>query len=255
MKIASVQINSVWENLEQNLTLAQSYTEHAHENNCDLIVLPEMFNSGFSMNISKTAEEPFGQTYQFLCNLALKNNISIIAGITELSNTINKAVNVALVINKQGKLITSYTKNYSFNLANEGQYFQQGNKQVVFDLEGLKSSIFICYDLRFPEIFRAVSNQVHVIYVIANWPESRQRHWNILLQARAIENQCFIVAVNRTGSDDNGLNYIGGSQIINPMGEVLSIGDFNQDCIFYDLDASVVNKIRMDLPFLKDMKN
>ena len=129
-----------------------------------------------------------------------------------------------------------------------------GNEQVVFEVDGIKSSIFICYDLRFPELFRKVAKDINVIFVIANWPEVRQPHWESLLQARAIENQCFIVGVNRIGKDGNDLIYGGGSNVFSPLGENLSRGGKNQEYIVTDLDTAEVGAVRERFPFLQDMK-
>lgn len=256
MKVASIQLNIAWENLQKNLKMAELYTKQAHHKGCDVIVFPEMFNSGFSMNISQTAERPHGKTFQFLSQLAKKYNINIIAGISELCTIENKgkAENVALIFNRIGKLEARYVKNHSFNLAEEGTYFIEGTDQSVFNVDGVTCSVFICYDLRFPEIFRKVAKKVDVMFIIANWPQQRHQHWKTLIQARAIENQCFIVAVNRTGVDGNNIQYKGGSQVIDPMGNRVSYGKRNQTCIISNIETSMTKSVRTKLPFIEDMK-
>ncbi len=256
MKIASIQLNITWENSQENLKMAALYTLEAKESGCDVIVFPEMFNSGFSMNIAITAEKSGDKTYQFLSHLAKEHEIYVIAGITEMSalENSNKAENVALIFNRKGNLESRYVKNHSFNLAQEGTFFIEGKDQSVFAIDGVCSSIFICYDLRFPEVFRKIAKQVDVIFIIANWPEQRHQHWEALIKARAIENQCCIVAVNRTGTDGNGLSYLGGSQVIDPLGNILSCGDKDQTIVITTIDTSQVKSIRTKLPFITDMK-
>jgi len=252
MKIASIQLNIVWQNRQENLHRAEKFIQQAKMDACDLVVLPEMFNSGFSMNSAAVAERPDGLSSQKLSKLAKKHHINIIAGLTQIKD--NLASNIALVINRQGIIKAKYIKNYPYSHAGEDKSYMTGNQQVVFELDEVKASIFICYDLRFPELFRNVAKQVQVIFVIASWPETRQDHWQTLLKARAIENQCFVVGVNRIGKDGNGLNYIGGSQVFDPSGVNLSRGGKEQEYLVTELELSKVNIIRQELPFLQDMK-
>ncbi|MBL4659833.1 MAG: carbon-nitrogen family hydrolase [Alcanivoracaceae bacterium] len=252
MKIASIQLNIVWENRRENLHRAEKFIQQAQVNACDLVIFPEMFNSGFSMNSAAVAERPGGLSSQKLSELAKKHHINIIAGLTEIND--NQASNMALMINRQGIIKAKYIKNYPYSHAGEDQSYMTGNQQVVFEIDGVKASVFICYDLRFPELFRKVAKQVQVIFVIASWPETRQDHWQTLLKARAIENQCFIVGVNRIGKDGNGLNYIGGSQVFDPFGVSLSKGGIEQEYLVTELDLLKVDTIRQELPFLQDIK-
>ncbi len=252
MKIASIQLNISWENKQENLIKAERFIETAKNDNCDLIVFPEMFNTGFSMDVGKIAEQPNSDTTRALCELAKKYRINLIAGYAEKDNS--KGKNVALIIGREGNVNARYVKNHPFSFAKEHESFLPGNEQVVFEVDGIKSSIFICYDLRFPELFRKVAKDIKIIFVIANWPEVRQPHWEALLQARAIENQCFIIGVNRIGKDGNDLVYGGGSNVFSPLGINLSRGGKNQEYIVTDLDISEVGAVRERFPFLQDMK-
>ena len=166
----------------------------------------------------------------------------------------SKAHNIALVFDSHGKEVAKYSKLHPFNYANEGKYFASGNETIKFELDGVACSVFICYDLRFPEIFRQIAEEVEVIFVIANWPHTREMHWQNLLIARAIENQCFIVGVNRIGNDGVGLKYNGSSMVINPSGEVLLQTDKITEYDTCDIDISMVSKARKSFPFLEDIR-
>ena len=252
MKIASIQFNSIWEDSEINLNAAEKWFKQAHEDGCDLIVFPEMFNTGFSMNAEKIAEEPNGESSNKLCQLAAQYNLNVIAGITEKQD--DHFLNVGLYIDRKGNIQSKYIKNYPYSPSGEAAVYQRGNQSVIFDLEGISSSLFICYDLRFPELFRPVCKQVSIIFVIASWPKVRQEHWEALLKARAIENQCFVVGVNRIGHDGNNLDYTGGSSVYTPLGKCLSRGEPEQEYILTEIDISEVETVRRKLPFLEDMK-
>ncbi len=258
MKIASIQLNISWEDKEENLKRASQFVEKAAKENCDLIVFPEMFTSGFSMNSTEIAEvvsvaKQDSLTSATLCSLAKKNSINIIAGFVEKNQT--QIENIAVFIARDGKIQARYVKNYPFSFAKEDQFYASGNEQVVFDLEGSSASTFICYDLRFPELFRKVAKQIDIIFVIANWPVNRQMHWETLLKARAIENQCFVVGVNRIGVDGNEMKYGGGSCVFDPLGALLSRGESIQEYIVTEIDLSEASKVRKALPFLSDMKD
>ncbi len=252
MKIASIQLNIVWEDKQRNFERVNEFAIQAKKDGCELIVFPEMFSSGFSMNADSIAEDAGTETTQFLSELANKNQINIIAGFVEKNSDLNE--NVAVYVNRQGSIKARYVKNYPFTKAGEDRFYASGNEQVVFDFADHSAGLFICYDLRFPELFRKVAKRAEIVFVIANWPVTRQMHWEALLKARAIENQCYVVGVNRIGQDGNGLEYGGGSHVYSPSGEDLSRGDKNQEYIVTEIDLSLVNKLRKEFPFLDDMK-
>ncbi len=252
MKLALLQMDIIWENRDGNLSKAAGLIKQASADNCDVAVLPEMFSTGFSMNTKTICEDIDGKTVCELKKMALSNNINIIAGVP--IQVENHYENRAFVIDRNGLIVSQYTKNYSFSYSGEDQKYQKDNKQVQFNIEDTPSSVFICYDLRFPELFRKVSSNVSTIFLIASWPESRIEHWNALLKARAIENQCFIVAVNRIGIDGNGIKYNGNSVIIDPSGGLICKGDNVSEYITTEIDINTVDQIRNKFPFLKDMK-
>jgi len=252
MKIASIQLNIHWEDKLSNFKQAAKFVKQAKQDNCDLVVFPEMFNTGFSMNAKKIAENRDSETTHFLCQLAKKHQINLIAGFVEKSDFGNE--NIAIYINREGQKKSRYIKNHPYSYAGENKVYSSGEAQAIYDLDGCPATTFICYDLRFPELFRKVAQQVKIIFVIASWPVVRQKHWEILLQARAIENQCFVVGVNRIGTDGNGLEYGGGSHVYSPLGEPLSRGGDKQEYIVTEIDLTDVDKLRKSLPFLNDMK-
>lgn len=252
MKLASIQLDIQWHDKTANLEKAAFYVEKAMLDGCELIVFPEMFNTGFSMDTKSTLEKQEGHSSRVLCELARQFEINIIAGITQ--EKLGKGENVALFINKKGKIVSRYVKNYPFKLAGEHKHYSEGNEQVLFDLGSYRASLFICYDLRFPELFRKVAKDVDMIFIIASWPIARQNHWEVLLQARAIENQCFVVGVNRIGSDGNGLEYGGGSHVFSPAGVDLSSGTALQEYIVTEVILDETKKLRQSFPYLEDIK-
>lgn len=251
MKVALLQYSPVWENKEANknkiLTILQSCKEEF-----DLLILPEMSLTGFSMNANSLAESINGETFRFFSELAIEKSIEVFVGIIEKSKS--KPFNSLLHINSKGKLIKLYRKIHPFSYANEDKYFSAGKKPAISKVQNFRVGLSICYDLRFPELYRKYAKKkVHLIVDIANWPDTRIEHWMSLLKARAIENQCYVIGVNRVGKDVK-LNYNGYSSIFDPMGqEILSV--INQEGLFIShIDKNYVNEVRNKLPFLEDIK-
>ena len=219
MKIALIQMDTAWESKTANYARAEKFFKKAAQEACDIIVFPEMFDTGFSMNISALSEDEKGETARVLSGLAKKYGLNVIAGFAAKTPGRKKAKNLAVVFDRSGSVIANYAKMRPFSFADEDKYFSAGNSSVVFSIEGVPASVFICYDLRFPEIFREVAREVRMIFVLANWPDTRKDHWETLLKARAIENQCFVIGVNRTGKDGNGIRYSGASHVYGPTGK------------------------------------
>ncbi|MFC1950874.1 carbon-nitrogen family hydrolase [Chloroflexota bacterium] len=248
-----IQLDTVWHSKSDNYVKAESLIKEAAAHKCDIAVLPEMFNTGFSMEIEKTGEQLHGATSEFLKRTAAKHKMAIIAGYPALEDG-EKGRNVAAVIDDGGNIVAEYFKVFPFSYVGEHLHYASGVSPTVFSIEGMKASVFICYDLRFPEVFRRVARSVECIFVIANWPEPRIEHWSALLKARAIENQCFLVGVNRIGSDGNGLSYCGNSHVFSPDGDVLCTGSAQDELVVADIDLEQVKKIRRQFPFLDDMR-
>jgi len=259
MNVLALQFNSVWHDGAANLAvLKQLFSEYVTDKT-DVVVLPETFHAGFSMQPERFAESIEGDISQALSQLATTYGVNVVAGVAqrEVRGRCDgqgvRFYNRALCFDRSGVQVGRYTKQKLFRYANEDKAFAAGHSPTVVYLDGRPFALFICYDLRFPELFRAVARSVEGLMVIANWPDSRQAHWEALLKARAIENQCFVIGVNRTGRDENGLGYEGGSSILSPLGEVLAYGAPHQIAIHARLDLDEVAAVREQFPFLKDM--
>lgn len=254
LKIALIQMNAAWEEKKKNLARAEQFFRKAAREACDVIVFPEMFNTGYSMNIPVIAEDEGGETSRFLSACSRKYSINVLAGFAVRPHRRKKPVNLAAAFDRTGAVIARYAKTHPFSFAQENRYFSCGSTLVTFPLEGIPVSIFICYDLRFPEVFRAVAREVRAVFVLANWPSSRRDHWETLLKARAIENQCFVIGVNRTGKDGNGISYPGASQIFDPLGKNVCTGDRREQYLTCEIDPEEVPMVRSRFPFLDDMR-
>lgn len=247
-------MDTVWENKEANYAKAEIFARKAASESCDIIVFPEMFSTGFSMNIQAASEDENGETASVLSGLAKKYKLNVIAGFAAKAKGRKKARNLACVFDRSGSIIARYAKMHPFAFAKEDKYFSAGNVRVIFPVEGVWASVFICYDLRFPEIFRDVAREVQMIFVLANWPVTRQDHWETLLKARAIENQCFVIGVNRTGEDGNGIVYPGASHVFDPMGKDICSAGQGEEFIACEIDPAAVGAVRSQFPFLDDMR-
>lgn len=251
MKVALLQYSPVWENKEENKKKILNILE-SNKDSFDLLVLPEMSLTGFTMNANNHAETINGDTFRFFSQLAVEKSIDILVGIIEKSKS--KPFNSLLHINNKGKLIKLYRKIHPFTFAKEDQFFKAGRRPAITKVRNFRVGLSICYDLRFPELYRKYAKKkVHLIVDIANWPDTRIEHWRTLLKARSIENQCFVVGVNRVGKDVK-LNYNGYSSVFDPMGnELISIVD-HEGLFISDLDKNYLSEVRDKLPFLQDIK-
>lgn len=254
MNIIGFQWNPVWQDTQANLQALNSALESLFEktdSDIDVVVLPEVFLSGFSMQPSLFAEELGGPSIQSLKSYAQLYKCYLIAGVAIQAN--EQVFNSALVISPLGGLLANYQKQKLFAYADEHKSYKAGKIPAVFKINEINCAVFVCYDLRFPELFRQVAKDIEVIFVIASWPESRQSHWEALLKARAIENQCFIVGVNRIGTDGNNRQYAGGSMIISPLGEQLAYGGKTDQQINAIIEPEQTLQVRQQFPFLVDM--
>lgn len=221
LKIAILQTNIIWENKKENILRLKESTALLRGKEIDVLFLPEMCFTGFSMNIEKTQDRE-NETLTMVRGLAEQEGIAI--GFGWVKANMGKGENHYTVVGKDGEILSDYIKLHPFSFAHENQYFYAGNALSFYELNGICLSDFICYDLRFPEIFQIASQKAHIIVIAANWPAKRALHWNVLLRARAIENQAYIVAINCEGKI-GGLEYEGGSCVISPNGEVLARPD------------------------------
>lgn len=254
MKIALAQFNIEWENKSANHAKSENFVSTASREGCDIIIFPEMFNTGFSMNISSITEDEDGETASILSRMAKQHSINIIAGYAVKGHDEVKGANIAVAYNRKGKRVARFAKLHPFSFAHEDLYFDAGINTVVFAVDDIMASIFICYDLRFPEVFRSVAKEVQAVFVLANWPSIRKEHWKTLLQARAIENQFFVIGVNRTGTDGNGISYPGASCVFDPLGNECCSGNEQEEFLACKINIFETGKVRSEYPFLKDMK-
>lgn len=252
MKIALVSLNQVWEDKKANLSLCQNNIEVASQQKVDLIVFPEMTLSGFTMNHTLIAEhEHTSETLKHFSMLAAQYHIAIVFGIAIKHG--DKAYNKSIFINKSGEVLAEYSKIHPFTFAGEDDYFDAGEQLKIVKFDDFKIGLTICYDLRFPELYSALAKESDLVINIANWPSKRVEHWNVLLKARAIENQIFIAGVNRIGADKNGLAYSSSSNMINANGEMLEYVNIH-DMQIYEIDKMWTKHFKETFNTTKDRK-
>ena len=249
MKIALAQTRIVWEDKKANIEKASCMIREQARAGAELVLFPEMSFTGFSMHTGLTKEDGH-DTCDRMEFFARENRIAI--GFGWVKDCGGKCENHYSVMDREGRVAADYAKLHPFSYSGEDRYFRGGDKTVVFRLEGIAFSIFICYDLRFPEIFQAVSEDASVIIVPANWPEKRREHWNTLLRARAIENQVYILGINCVG-DIGGQYYSGDSCIIDPDGKVKDILTQKEGVICYELSDDV-DVYRQGFPIKRDRR-
>jgi omega-amidase len=220
MKIALISLNQFWEDKESNWSSCKKYIESAAARDVELIIFPEMTLTGFSTDVQKNGEDrSSSQTIKKFSKVANRHNIAIIFGMTVRNE--DKYFNDSIFISSDGCVIGEYSKIHPFTFAGEEKYLSSGGKLEIVQYKGMNIGLSVCYDLRFPEVYSAMAQDSDLIINIANWPKKRHDHWNTLIKARAIENQIFIIGVNRTGIDGNGLEYMESSCIYNADGKLL----------------------------------
>lgn len=251
MKVHLVQLDSVWEDRAANHAKAKKLIANANPQPGSLIILPETFSTGFSMNLLVTAEPENGPTEQFLREIAAQHQCCVIGGVVTQTAD-GRGFNQALAIAPDGKLLARYTKNYPFSMGGENQAHIAGRGVSLFEWQVLRIAPLICYDLRFPELAReAVRAGAEVLIYIAAWPVKRIQHWITLLQARAIENLAFLVGVNRCGTDPQ-FTYTGRSLVVDPHGVIIADAAEQERVITAEIDPKVVRDWRNNFPALKD---
>ena len=252
LNIHAVQLDSIWEDKAANFAKVRALLAKQPPAPGSLIILPEMFATGFSCDLSKTQEATAGgETEAFLKDLAREHDCAVLGGVvTPGSSTF--ARNQSLVIAPDGRELARYTKQQPFSLGGEGTVHERGHTPVLFEWGGLKISPLICYDLRFPELARAaVKLGAEVLVYIAAWPVKRYHHWITLLQARAIENQAYVIGVNRTGQDPN-FSYNGRSLVVDPHGIIIADAGEREQALRAELAPEIVHDWRAQFPALRD---
>jgi len=253
MKIAAAQMDMVWHDRHANHAKIRQLAEAAKAQGVDLVVFPEMCATGFSMDSHITAEPLDGPTPSLLRNLARKLHLAVVGGFV-LKAQRGRPRNVSLAVDSQGRDLALYAKIHLIGLLNEDRHYDPGDRTASFHVAGADVSCLICYDLRFPELFRPLADRCSLILVIASWPAVRQRHWDILLPARAVENQLYVVGVNRVGQGGGDL-FTGGSVIIDPAGRILAHAGNQEALLIGDIEPQRVKEVRSAMPFLKDRRH
>jgi omega-amidase len=248
LKVALGEYDTGWHDPRSSVVRAAHVIRRAALDGADLVVLPEMCTTGFTMNAERFAEPLGGPSMSGLADLARTYRIFVIAGAPTREFRAGNVVycNSALVFDRDGELITHYRKQRLFNVVGEDDVYTAGSAPVIVDMEGVRVAPLICFDLRYPELFRSVARDVHAFAVLANWPAARALHWNVLTQARAIENQCYVIGVNRSG-DGGGVDYHGGSVAFGPSGERLAGAQPAQPVT---VDSSRVHAVRVSFNVL-----
>jgi predicted amidohydrolase len=248
LKITVLQIYLFWENIDKNLQNISLKLSGFRELT-DLIILPEMFNTGFSMNAEKLAEPMNGKTMKWMHKIAGQNKCVVTGSIIIKEN--EKYYNRLIWMRPDGTH-EHYDKRHLFALGKEHETYTAGDKKLVVELKGWKICPMICYDLRFPVWLRNVSYQYDLLLIVANWPERRILHWYTLINARAIENQAYVIGVNRIGHDGNEIYHSGDSTCVDPNGKVIYHKKDDEDRYTLTIIGNEVTKTRKALPFLKD---
>lgn len=252
MTIVCCQLDIAWENKSANYQKVRSQLEAAKVPAGSLVVLPEMFSTGFSMNVAGIHEGTPSETEEFLAATARDYGVFMLGGLVTLGAD-GRGRNEAVVFAPEGKLMARYCKIHPFTFGGESQHYGAGSEIVTFHWQGFVVAPFICYDLRFPEVFRAaVRRGANLFAVIANWPAKRVQHWTTLLQARAIENQSYVVGVNRTGHDPK-LAYPGRSLIIDSRGEIMADAGSEEVALSVGVELDQVTAWRREFPALQDI--
>jgi len=249
LKVSLLQWDLAWENPLENLKMAERLLKKLV--NTDLVVLPEMFTTGFSMNTKSLAEEMGGNTVSWMLLQAKKLQTAISGSLIIREN--DKNFNRLIVAFPNGQL-EYYDKRHLFTYAGEHKVFSAGKQALVITVKGWRIKMLICYDLRFPVWSRNADDTDFLIYV-ANWPESRSYAWNQLLKARAIENLSYVAGVNRIGKDGNSISYRGDSQLVDFSGQVLGTLEDKEGILNVILDFSDLSAFRERFPFLEDRDN
>lgn len=258
LTITLIQTDLYWEDKEANLDMLCRKIDNITEKT-EVIVLPEMFSTGFSMNTKLLAEDMKGETVQWMKRISAEKN-SILTG--------------SIIVEEDGKYFNRliwmlpnghygyYDKRHLFAYGDEDTHYHAGNKRLIASVKGWKINLLVCYDLRFPVWSRqsplstgegtGVRFEYDLLIYVANWPQKRSHAWKTLLQARAIENQCYVIGCNRVGDDGKGIHYSGDSMIVDPLGEILYCNEKEEFVFTYILEKEKLHEVREKFPFWKD---
>ncbi len=249
LKVTVFQAYLFWENIDKNLLNLALRLSMGVREKTDLIILPEMFNTGFSMNSEALAEEMGGKTMQWMHKMADLYNCVVTGSLIIKEN--NQYYNRLIWMEPDGKH-QHYDKRHLFGMGDEDEHFSPGKQKLVVELKGWKIRLAICYDLRFPVWLRNVDQEYDILLLVANWPDKRSAHWKALIPARAIENQSYVIAVNRVGHDGNQIYHSGLSMCLDPYGNTVYYKPEDEDLYTFSINYEELVKVRRQFPFLKD---
>lgn len=253
LRVGAIQHNIVWEDRDATLRLLAPQIARAAGSGAELLVLTEMFATGFSMSTDKTAEADDGPIVTWMCQQAVDHNIWISGSAAIRSEADARPVNRHYLVGPDG-VQARYDKIHPFSYAGEHERFAAGAQPVIATVNGVRLGLTTCYDLRFANLYWQLAGEVDAYLVIANWPASRSEHWRALLVARAIENQAYVVGVNRVGRGGK-LEYDGSSQIIDPMGRVIASAFHDETLLMATVDVARVAETRDTFPFANDRRD
>jgi predicted amidohydrolase len=253
MNLVCFQLDIVWEDKSANHDKVRALLDAAAPPRGSLVLLPEMFATGFSMNAAAISDSATRYTQDFLARAAVDYGVYLLGGLVTTAID-GRGRNECVIFSPDGVEIARYCKLHPFAMGGEAEHYAAGDEICLFDWQGFTVSPFICYDLRFPEVFRAaVQRGANLFTVIASWPSLRESHWLALLKARAIENQAYVAGVNRCGTDPH-LPYSGRTIILDPRGEVLAEAGSAESTINAQLDLPALLSYRREFPALRDMR-
>ncbi len=254
VRVAAVQHDIAWEDRAATTARLAPRIAEAGAAGARLVVLTELFPVGFTMETDRVAEPPDGPSVQFLRDQAAANGVWVCGSVPIAPADGDPRPANQFVLASPGGEIVRYDKIHPFTYGGEAEHYRAGSERTTVDVEGVRLTPFVCYDLRFADEWWAMAHDTDCYVVVANWPAARRHHWRALLVARAIENQAYVVGVNRVGQG-GGLDYAGDSMVVDPMGEVLADGgDGGEQVLVADIDPARVADVRRQYPFLADRR-
>lgn len=250
MRICLAQTDIVWEDKKANMRRCGELLREAKKEGAQLVVFPELSLTGFTMN-SSLAEATDGETVSFFKAITGELGLAAVFG---FACRIADRVTNRLCIADNGDITAEYDKLHPFSYGGECAVYSSGNRIVTANTGGITTGLSVCYDLRFPEIYQAMSDSCQLLLVSANWPDTRAYHWDTLIKARAIENQCYFAGCNRCGNG-GGLSYSGGSIVCSPLGEVIAAAEpYKEQLVFADIGCEEVSRLRGGFPLKNDRR-
>ena len=261
LTLTIIQTDLHWEDRSANLRMLEEKIDNIKERT-EVIILPEMFSTGFSMQPGKLAETMDEETVQWMKRIAARKKVILTGSVVIKETDSSVPGDQVLYYNRLIWMLPNgqfgiYDKRHRFAYAGEDEEFTAGSKRLIASVKGWKVNLLVCYDLRFPVWARQTllpggEMEYDLLVYVANWPDRRVHAWKTLLQARAIENQCYVIGVNRVGNDGNHIHYSGESMVVDPMGEVLYTKKEEEDIHTVTLDREHLNSVREKLPFWRD---